>query len=75
MSAEQYNTVEQDSQNPPGGNELPSYDDLATQNGPNSRYRKVTSDLTTCTDLSMRTDLGGGGAGLRKGTCLIHGCY
>ncbi|KAF8969394.1 hypothetical protein BDZ97DRAFT_1795374 [Flammula alnicola] len=38
MSAEQYTHVEQDPQDPPGGNELPTYDDLANQNGPNSRF-------------------------------------
>jgi len=38
MSANQYGYVEQDSGDPPNGNELPTYDDLATQNGPNSRY-------------------------------------
>ena len=36
--SEQYGYVEQDSDNPSNGNELPTYDDLANQNGPNSRY-------------------------------------
>jgi len=36
--SEKYAYVEQDSNNPPNGNELPTYDDLANQNGPNSRY-------------------------------------
>jgi hypothetical protein len=37
MSADQY-LVEQDKKYPPSGDELPTYDDLANQNGPNSRY-------------------------------------
>jgi hypothetical protein len=37
MSAEQYNHIEQDPHGLPNGNELPTYDDLAEQNGPNSR--------------------------------------
>lgn len=40
MSAEQY--IEQDSHGTSGNNELPTYDDLAEQNGPNSRYLKNT---------------------------------
>ncbi|KIM46555.1 hypothetical protein M413DRAFT_441642 [Hebeloma cylindrosporum] len=38
MSAQQYAYVEQDPSGPPSGNELPTYDDLANQNGPNSRF-------------------------------------
>ncbi|KAF5321758.1 hypothetical protein D9619_000583 [Psilocybe cf. subviscida] len=38
MSAEPYMHVEQDSAPPPGASDLPTYDDLATQNGPNSRF-------------------------------------
>jgi hypothetical protein len=38
MSAKQFAYVEQDHDHPQGGNELPTYDDLAIQNGPNSRY-------------------------------------
>ncbi|KAF9481871.1 hypothetical protein BDN70DRAFT_875843 [Pholiota conissans] len=38
MSAEQYAHIEQDPQGLPGGNELPTYDDLANHNGPNSRF-------------------------------------
>ncbi|KDR84120.1 hypothetical protein GALMADRAFT_262478 [Galerina marginata CBS 339.88] len=38
MSAEQYTQIEQDPLGIPGENELPSYDDLASQNGPNSRF-------------------------------------
>jgi len=30
--------VEQDEQTTPGGGELPAYDDLAQQHGPNSRH-------------------------------------
>lgn len=42
MSVEQYaHTIEQDPNIPPAGNELPTYDDLAQQNGPNSRYDLV----------------------------------
>jgi hypothetical protein len=40
MSVEQhayYHTVEQDPNIPAAGDELPTYDDLAQQNGPNSR--------------------------------------
>lgn len=37
MSAGHYAYVEQDQDLPTGGNELPTYDDLAVQNGPNSR--------------------------------------
>lgn len=38
MSDKDYAYAEQDSSHPPSGNELPTYDDLANQNGPNSRY-------------------------------------
>ncbi|KAJ3487299.1 hypothetical protein NLJ89_g11728 [Agrocybe chaxingu] len=38
MSAEQYTHIEQDKHPSPGGDELPTYDDLANQNGPNSRF-------------------------------------
>ncbi|KAF9559666.1 hypothetical protein CPC08DRAFT_750836 [Agrocybe pediades] len=38
MSAEQYTHIEQDTLAAPNGNELPTYDDLAAQNGPNSRF-------------------------------------
>lgn len=36
MSA-QHPYIEQDNAPPPGGDDLPTYDDLAAQNGPNSR--------------------------------------
>ncbi|KAF8165714.1 hypothetical protein B0H34DRAFT_690245 [Crassisporium funariophilum] len=38
MSAEQYTHIEQDSDIPQGVDDLPTYDDLAQQNGPNSRF-------------------------------------
>ncbi|TEB30024.1 hypothetical protein FA13DRAFT_1792510 [Coprinellus micaceus] len=38
MSAEQYAPIEQDRAPPPVDDEPPSYDDLAAQNGPNSRF-------------------------------------
>ncbi|TFK28919.1 hypothetical protein FA15DRAFT_691415 [Coprinopsis marcescibilis] len=38
MSSEAYSHVEQDPSAPTDGDELPSYDDLAAQNGPNSRF-------------------------------------
>lgn len=38
MSAEQYTQIEQDRAPPPVDDEPPSYDDLAAQNGPNSRF-------------------------------------
>ncbi|KAL0950093.1 hypothetical protein HGRIS_010094 [Hohenbuehelia grisea] len=34
----QYHNVEQDQSPPPPGDDLPTYDDLAAQNGPNSRF-------------------------------------
>jgi len=37
MSSEQFSHVEQDHSIPKGGDELPTYDDLAAQSGPNSR--------------------------------------
>ncbi|KAF9498711.1 hypothetical protein BDN71DRAFT_353746 [Pleurotus eryngii] len=37
MSA-QHPYIEQDNAPPPGGDDLPTYDDLAAQNGPNSRF-------------------------------------
>ncbi|KAH9482300.1 hypothetical protein JR316_0004398 [Psilocybe cubensis] len=46
MSAGQYPQIEQDSLEPPSGNELPTYDDLAQQNGPNSRAAERYADLT-----------------------------
>lgn len=47
MSVEQQYayTIEQDPNIPPAGNELPTYDDLAQQNGPNSRYALVDTIL------------------------------
>ncbi|KAF9462044.1 hypothetical protein BDZ94DRAFT_1322929 [Collybia nuda] len=38
MSSGPYDQVEQDNAGPSGGDDLPSYDDLAAQNGPNSRF-------------------------------------
>ncbi|KAF6761980.1 hypothetical protein DFP72DRAFT_877649 [Ephemerocybe angulata] len=38
MSSEPYTHIEQDQDAPPGDDELPTYDDLAAQNGPNSRF-------------------------------------
>ncbi|RDB20203.1 hypothetical protein Hypma_012918 [Hypsizygus marmoreus] len=38
MSSEQYSHIEQDHDAPNGTDELPTYDDLAAQNGPNSRF-------------------------------------
>ncbi|KAF8806229.1 hypothetical protein BYT27DRAFT_7102540 [Phlegmacium glaucopus] len=38
MSAETHTYIEQDPILPPAGNELPTYDDLTQQNGPNSRF-------------------------------------
>jgi hypothetical protein len=38
MMSAKFAYVEQDHDHPSGGNELPTYDDLASQNGPNSRY-------------------------------------
>ena len=37
MSSEAGEHIEQDQAAPAGGAELPTYDDLAEQNGPNSR--------------------------------------
>lgn len=37
MSAEQLTYIEQDPGVPDGEDDLPTYDDLAAQNGPNSR--------------------------------------
>ena len=38
MDTSEYNHLEQDNSTQDGGDELPTYDDLAAQNGPNSRY-------------------------------------
>jgi len=38
MSSDDYRYVEQDPSGPADGGELPTYDDLIAQNGPNSRY-------------------------------------
>lgn len=50
MSAENYTYMEQDPIVPPAGNELPTYDDLAQQNGPNSRY--IPYSKTHCLRIS-----------------------
>jgi hypothetical protein len=66
MSAERYAYVEQDQDQPAGGNELPTYDDLATQNGPNSRqvsaYRSINLTQGNC-----GIGLGAGKGGSRRG--------
>ncbi|KAF8897886.1 hypothetical protein BD779DRAFT_1608371 [Infundibulicybe gibba] len=38
MSSESFTHIEQDKRPPDGGDQLPTYDDLAAQNGPNSRF-------------------------------------
>ena len=60
MSAEQY--IEQDSHGTSGNNELPTYDDLAEQNGPNSRYLKNTG-LVDVPDNCGLSDSGDGEGG------------
>jgi len=45
--------VEQDEQTTPGGGELPAYDDLAQQHGPNSRHVSPV-ELTHAHDQSCR---------------------
>ncbi len=51
MDAPRY-YVEQDDNIKGGGDELPTYDDLAAQNGPNSRYAfycgSTTPQVTEC---------------------------
>lgn len=50
LSAEEYPHLEQDTDDPTNEGGLPTYDDLAAQNGPNSRwiyYRLVTYSINT----------------------------
>lgn len=43
MSSEPYAQIEQDNASPSGDDGLPTYDDLAAQNGPNSRLVYIVS--------------------------------
>jgi len=64
MSAEQFAYIEQDTLSSPNGNELPTYDDLAAQNGPNSRYLESPPTVTVrASDNAVSIDLVGGEVG------------
>ena len=71
MSTEPYTYIEQDPIIPPAGNELPTYDDLAQQNGPNSRYLLVQRPIISSRSAEHLIDSADGKDGLRKGI-YIH---
>ena len=68
MSAEQHIYIEQDPNFPPTGNELPTYDDLALQNGPNSRYFTLLESLIIQVATEHLIGLEDGKDGSRRGT-------
>lgn len=68
MAPETYTHLEQDFSIPKNGDELPTYDDLAVQGGPNSRY--VTQKMSGV-DLNSCIGSEDGGDGSRKGKSLM----
>lgn len=68
MSSEPYTYIEQDHIAPNDAtDDLPTYDDLAAQNGPNSRRVCHSSILTKRFLMLLGTGLGGGEVGLKNG--------
>ena len=73
MSDDPFNAPPVPEQDEAGGDGLPTYDDLAAQHGPNSRYALVGYPSNeACQTKSLSLDSDAGGSGSRRGVSVVQ---